>query len=58
MSEYYNNLNDLRKKYFEVLSPTFPGAEYCSLSAKFRCPITAGIPESAAKALRAAELLS
>ena len=24
MSEYYNNLNDLRKKYFEVLSPTFP----------------------------------
>lgn len=24
MSEYYNNLNDFRKRYFEVLSPTFP----------------------------------
>lgn len=24
MSKYYNNLDDLRKKYFEILSPTFP----------------------------------
>lgn len=24
MSKYYNNLDNLRKKYFEILSPTFP----------------------------------
>ena len=24
MSKYYNNLDDLRKEYFKVLSPVFP----------------------------------